>query len=339
MIADLKTFIEREKPHWDELERELSRVREGLADMADLAYSRKLLSMFQRASSDLARIQGYSAEPELITYLETLVGNGYAEIHSSTHSSRRFAPLHWFLVTFPQTFRRQVWGFWLATWLTLAGMILGAVLVAVDPVEGREVSFGAFAGHVVVTPSQRVAEEEKEGGKSERLAGHHATFSAQLMQNNIGVSFKAFAFGMTYGLGTILLLFYNGVILGGISLDYIMDGQTVFLLAWLLPHGSFEIPAILIGGQAGLLLGRALIGWGTSHNLRTRFRLIVPDMATLVGGTAVMLVWAGLNESFFSQYHAPLLPYWIKITYGALELVGLFWFLFRCGRSQEERAS
>jgi uncharacterized membrane protein SpoIIM required for sporulation len=337
MIADLKTFIEREKPHWEELEQELRRVREGLADMSDLVYSRKLLSLFQRASSDLARIQGYSAEPELKSYLETLVGSGYAEIHSSTHSSRRFEPFRWFFRTFPQAFRRQVWGFWLSFWLTIAGMALGAIIVAVDPTEGREVAFGAFPDHAATTPSQRVAAEEG-AGKHDRLAGHKATFAAQLMQNNISVTFRAFAFGILFGLGTIVLLFYNGVILGGISLDYIMDGQLVFLLGWLLPHGSFEIPAILIGGQAGLVLGRALIGWGTSHSLRTRFRKIVPDMATLAGGASVMLIWAGINESFFSQYHAPVLPYWIKITYGTLELVALFWFLFRCGRSQEERS-
>jgi len=36
--------------------------------------------------------------------------------------------------------------------------------------------------------------------------------------------------------------------------DYIRAGQTKFLVGWLLPHGSFEIPAILIAGQAGLIL-------------------------------------------------------------------------------------
>lgn len=339
MIADLKTFIEREKPHWDELERELSRVRAGIADMADLSYSRRLLSLFQRASSDLARIQGYSAEPELKLYLETLVGDSYAEIHAATPSSRRMSPWHWLVATFPQTFRRQAWAFSLSVWLTVAGMILGAIIIVVDPVEGREVAFGAFPDHAATTPSQRVADEEAEGGRAERLEGKKGRFSAMLMENNISVTFRAFALGMTYGLGTVLLLFYNGVILGGIGLDYILDGQTIFLLGWLLPHGSFEIPAILIGGQAGLVIARAMIGWGTAQSFRTRFRLVVADVATLVGGAALMLVWAGLNESFFSQYHAPLLPYWVKIAYGTLELVALFWFLYRCGRNREEEAA
>ena len=69
------------------------------------------------------------------------------------------------------------------------------------------------------------------------------------MVNNIGVSIKAMALGMTWGIGTLIILFYNGVILGLVAVDYIIDGQTIFLLGWLLPHGVIEIPAILIGGR------------------------------------------------------------------------------------------
>ena len=52
------------------------------------------------------------------------------------------------------------------------------------------------------------------------------------------------ALGMSYGVGTFTLLFYNGVILGGVFQDYIAAGETKFLLGWLLPHGVIEIPAI-----------------------------------------------------------------------------------------------
>jgi uncharacterized membrane protein SpoIIM required for sporulation len=339
MIADLKGFIERERPHWQELERELRRVRENLSDLSDLRYARHVLSLFQRASSDLARIQGCSAEPELKEYLETLVGAGYAEIHSSTRDPRRFRFWHWLTRTFPQTFRRQVWGWHVAVWLTLVGAILGSVLLA-SGLEGREAIY-PFDYLVQMTPSQRVAMEERGQSKDaeagrDRHGGISATFSAQLMQNNIGVSIKALALGITWGLGTVLVLFYNGVVLGAVVFDYIADGQVVFLVAWLLPHGSFEIPAILIAGQAGLMLGRALIGWGTPDSLRTRFRKIAPDLATLAGGAALLLVWAGIVEAFFSQYHAPILPYAVKIAFGVAETVALFWFLFFCGKKAEK---
>ncbi len=333
MISDLKSFIERESPYWQELERELSRMREGLADLSDLRHARHVLSLFQRASSDLAQLQGYSAEPELKSYLEILVGAGYAEIHSSTRDSRRFKPWRWLTEIFPATFRRQIWGFNVALALTVVGGMLGAFLIA-SGTEGREAIY-PFPHLVEQTPSERVAKEEAPSER-DRLEGAKATFSAQLMQNNITVTFRALALGISWGVGTILILFYNGVVLGAVILDYIADGQTVFLIAWLLPHGSFEIPAILIGGQGGLVLGRALIGWGTADSLRMRFRKIAPDLATLAGGAAVMLVWAGIVEAFFSQYHAPVLPYSVKIAFGTVELVGLFSFLFFCGRAKRK---
>ena len=71
------------------------------------------------------------------------------------------------------------------------------------------------------------------------------------MTHNTQVSIFTLALGMTWGVGTIIMLFYNGVILGAVAVDYIHAGQTKFLLGWLMPHGVVEIPAILIAGQAG----------------------------------------------------------------------------------------
>jgi hypothetical protein len=62
-----------------------------------------------------------------------------------------------------------------------------------------------------------------------------------------------------------------------------------------------------------------------------RLRAISGDLVTLILGVALMLVWAGLIEAFFSQYHQPVMPYWIKITFGFVELTLLVLFLSRCG--------
>ena len=115
------------------------------------------------------------------------------------------------------------------------------------------------------------------------------------MTNNIQVTILAMALGMTWGVGTVILLFYNGVILGAVVADYIAGGQTAFLAGWLLPHGSIEIPAILLGGQAGLMLAGALIGWGNQASRSERFRAIGARSASRSSaGASVMLVWAGL---------------------------------------------
>ena len=152
------------------------------------------------------------------------------------------------------------------------------------------------------------------------------------MTHNIRVSLFTLALGMTYGVGTVVVLFYNGVILGAVSLDYIQDGQTRFLIGWLLPHGSIEIPSVMIAGQAGFVLASALIGSRKRLALLDRLAAVRNDLVTLIGGFSLLLVWAGLIEAFFSQYHEPVLPYGVKIGFGLLELVMLTAFLGFSGR-------
>jgi hypothetical protein len=61
-------------------------------------------------------------------------------------------------------------------------------------------------------------------------------------------------------------------------------------------------------------------------------RAVAPDFATLCGGAALMLVWAGLVEASFSQYHEPVLPYWVKIALGLFEMTGLTAYFAFAGR-------
>jgi hypothetical protein len=51
---------------------------------------------------------------------------------------------------------------------------------------------------------------------------------------------------------------------------------------------------------------------------------------------ALMLVWAGIIEAFFSQYHEPVMPYQIKIAFGVFELMILALFLGRAGRKKAD---
>jgi uncharacterized membrane protein SpoIIM required for sporulation len=119
-----------------------------------------------------------------------------------------------------------------------------------------------------------------------------------------------------------------------VAADYIQGGQIKFLCGWLMPHGAVEIPSILLACQAGLMLASALIGWDDPTPRRERLRAISQDLFTIAGGASVLLVWAGIVESFFSQYHEPVLPYAFKIAFGVVELFALFLFLMRAGTNE-----
>lgn len=326
MIIDLEKFLAAERPHWTELEVLLDQLEADPSHALDLARAKRFHYLYERTSADLAKVVTFASEPEIHRYLESLVARAYGEIHETREKPHRLTPAHWFLNTFPQTFRRHARAFWLSVAITLAGCLFGGVAISVDP-EAKEVMM-PFS-HLLGDPSERVAREER--ATKDRLAGEKSTFSTYLMTHNTKVSIFTLALGMSWGVGTILILFYNGVILGAVAADYVLAGQAKFLAGWLLPHGSIEIPAILIAGQAGLLLGGALIGWGRRVSLRERLREVVSDLVTLILGVAMLLVWAGLVEAFLSQYHEPVIPYVIKIAFGLVELVLLAWFLAKSG--------
>ncbi|MEM1444402.1 MAG: stage II sporulation protein M, partial [Verrucomicrobiota bacterium] len=90
-------------------------------------------------------------------------------------------------------------------------------------------------------------------------------------------------------------------------------------------------PAIFIGGQAGLIIAHTMFGWRTNLKLRQRFERIRGDLLTLITGAAVLLIWAGIVESFLSQYHDAAFYPW-KIAFGSLQLTGLILFLALAGR-------
>ena len=332
MIVDLQRFVEQERPCWDELEAMLRRLAESPAARLNLPDVVRFHNLYERVSADLAQISTFAAERELRRYLESLVARAYGEIHETRRRPERPRPLRWLARTFPQTFRRRRAAFLLSVAATLAGMLFGGAVVAVDPA-AREVIM-PFE-QLLVPPEERVAQEEDTAG--DMLEGVKARGAAWYMTHNTRVCLYTRALGMTWGAGTLIMLFYNGVILGGVLTDFVLARQSPFLFGWLLPHGSVEIPAVLIAGQAAFVLAGALIGWGRSLPLGERLRAVAPDVVTLAGGMVLLLVWAGLIESFLSQYHEPVIPYGLKIAFGTVQVVAVTLFLAFAGREPGAR--
>jgi uncharacterized membrane protein SpoIIM required for sporulation len=326
----MQRFLAAARPVWAELERALDHLENDPDPQWDLPRTEAFYRLYQQTSAHLAEVRHLTAERELRGYLEQLVARSYARIYvrGASRSQRRW--WRWFTAAFPAAVRRHARAGLLSVSLFLLGAVFGAVALQIDP--GAKAALLPF-GHGQQTPAERVQREMQDRGK--KITQARGRFSAQLMTHNTRVAFFTLGLGMTWGLGTIVLLFYNGVILGAVALDYIAGGQLVFLLGWILPHGSIEIPAILLAGQAGLVLGHALIGWGTRLPRRLRLRAVLPDLVTMAGGVAVLLIWAGIIESFFSQYHEPVIPYALKIAFGVVELAALALFLARGGADEE----
>ncbi len=327
MILDLERFQAQARPRWSRLESLLAVLESRPDRRLNLVEAEQLQEIYAQTAADLNRVTHGALAPDLRQYLERLVARAYAELYCAPPTrSEIWRPRRWLRIftAFPETFRRQSRYFALAVMITVLGCALGGLGVRYDP-GSVDVLLPA---DYLRNPGQRVHEEEKGQSRDLPSARLEAAFSAQLIQHNIQVALLAAALGVTFGIGTALLLFENGVLLGAVAVHYTQQGFGLFVTAWLLPHGVFEIPSILIAGQAGFYLARLLLRRREDRNVRQSMR----EWLVLIAGLAMMLVWAGMIEAFFSQHHAPVLPYGFKVAVGAAELALLTIYLLLIGR-------
>jgi uncharacterized membrane protein SpoIIM required for sporulation len=153
--------------------------------------------------------------------------------------------------------------------------------------------------------------------------------------NNISIAFRTFAGGILGGIGSLLLLGVNGIVLG-VSTALIINlgfGSTFF--PFVIGHSSFELTALVLSAQGGLLLGYRLFvtrGLTRSASIKAAGKTAVP----LIGGSALMLFIAAIIEAFWSSRHvlSPAPRYAAGAAGWALLL---FYFLF-AGREKRSPA-
>ena len=147
--------------------------------------------------------------------------------------------------------------------------------------------------------------------------------SSAITTNNLGVTFVTFAGGILFGLGTIYSVGWNGVLLGVIGMACQQHHMSVKLWSFVVPHGSLELPAIVLAGAAGLRLGFGMLFPGV-YSRRYSIGRAGAEAVQLLAGTIPLLLCAGLLEGFFSPTHAPV---YLKFLVGGVMFTALITWL------------
>ncbi|HUP59486.1 MAG TPA: stage II sporulation protein M [Thermoanaerobaculia bacterium] len=327
---NIERFLADRRAVWDELDALLRQ-----ADEMELTRTQmhELVALYRRTCSDLNRARSYTASPEILGHLNQLTGRAYRTIYGAAHDVPVWSSFA-SLVTreIPAAFRRERVYVLFAAAALLAGTLFGSIAVLVDPSNGQRLVPPMF---FTERPRDRVEKIESAEERIENVE-EAILFGASLYTHNIKVSFLAFSLGaLTIVLG-LWILFYNGVILGAIATLYILDDVSVFFFAWVGPHGALELPAIVFGGAAGLLTGRALLMPGALTR-GASLRRVLPSVWRMMIGAALTLVLAGLIEGSFSQFSAKTFPYGVKIAVSVVLFAGLMFYLFVRRVGGEER--
>jgi uncharacterized membrane protein SpoIIM required for sporulation len=306
---NIERFIAERRPVWRELEDALQSA-ETSGEKTSRQELHQIVELYRRAASDLNRVQSYTANPEILGYLNQLVGTAYRFVYRAGHET---LVLHSFgdlvLRDIPAAFRRHRLAVALAALTMLLGVVVGAGAVFMNPSNAARLIPGMF---FTESPREHVAKIEQGNERIDNVE-KALFFSASLYTHNIKVSFLAFTLGALTVIGAVWLLFYNGVILGAVGAMYILDGVPVFFFAWVGPHGALELPAIVFGAAAGLVAGRALLMPGDVSR-GASLRRVLPSVWRMIVGTMLTLVLAGIVEGSFSQLSSKSIPYALKIS-------------------------
>lgn len=307
---DLTTFLQQRRGEWRQLENLLERVEgSGLGSLDDdqaVAFGQ----LYRRAASDLNQAQTFVRGEQTVHYLNDLVARCYLVIYARNRVRPWDLIVHLFW-TWPAVFRRYLPHFLTATLIFFAGSAIGFLASYFDP-----------SSRVFLLPANMPTITPDEATGHLQTSGELAAFSSHLFTNNVQVSLLVFAVGITFGVGSAWLLFYNGLLMGALGAVFVEAKALLPFATGILPHGVLEIPAALLGGAAGFVIAEAMIRARPWPRIEEMARA-GSEALLLVSGCVPLLAFAAILEAGVARAPDTFLGSGLKLA-----VAGVFGLLF-----------
>jgi uncharacterized membrane protein SpoIIM required for sporulation len=308
-------WIEKRKPHWQSLE---SLVTAAGGNVRSLSHDQlqELSLLYRQTAADLAAVREDPSSVHFARYLNQLM----ARAHNTIYAGRRASAsgiVHFFRRDYPRVFRRNARYCALAVCIFIAGGLAGVALTLQDPDYQLQV-----LGPRMVQTIQR-----KEMW-THSIISVKPVASSQIMTNNMTVAFMSYATGIAAGLGTVYMMFFNGLLMGVIGTACSLSGMSLSLWSFVAPHGALELPAIFLAGGAGLRIAAGLLFPGLLPR-KDSLAAAGREATMLVLGTVPILIVAGTIEAFVSPTGLAI-P--LKFAMSAALFALLVTYLFGAGR-------
>jgi uncharacterized membrane protein SpoIIM required for sporulation/uncharacterized RDD family membrane protein YckC len=294
--------------------------RKGLKSLGEDGV-RDFVSEYRALSADLARLRtavGTGSASELF-YLGRLVAGAHNLLYRDRRRTVRDV-LRFIAIDVPTEVRRSV----IPISIAVSFLFLPAIIAYTAVVRHPQIAPSFIPVQMLDRAEEGVTRAKKGTGYIPDPEVLRPLMASKIIANNVQVTFAAFAFGITAGIGTLMLLLFNGVSLGGVFGLYQSKGILKLLLAFVAPHSVLELSAICIAGGGGLLIAAALLVPGN----RTRRRALAENSRRamhLIAASTLLLIVAGSLEGLVSPI--PSWPLWAKASVAAVTAVMLVLYL------------
>ena len=321
-------FRREREDSWRELEQLLQRAESRGLKALTPAELFRLPNLYRATVSSLSVARSISLDRNLLLYLESLAARGYFFVYGA-RGSFAVGIARFFTRQFPQAVRSAAWHILAAAFVMAAGAAVGYLLTI-----GNMDWFYSFIGDAMAggrapvssTESLRAALYDNGGGFVESLY----LFASFLFTHNSQIGMLAFALGFALGLPVVVLMFYNGLVIGSFTALYISRGLGVEFLGWLSIHGTTELLAVTLCGGAGFWLGGAFAFPGRKSRLDSLAQTGRRAGMIAIGAVAMLFV-AAILEGFGRQL---ILDTGLRYMIGAAALIMWFAYFGLAGRER-----
>ena len=298
LVLRSSEFRKGREASWRELEGFIREVERRSLLSLTVEELQRLPLLYRSALSSLSVARSIALDRNLLLYLENLCFRAFLILYGPRTGIAQ-AAIDFFRRGFPAAVRAARWHILLSALCLLIGLVAGFLLTL-----GDEAWFNALVSPGLA--GERGPESTRDDLLQDeifapwqgwvRMLGVLASF---LFQNNATVGILAFSLGIAGGIPTVLLMIYQGLMLGAFLALHWNRGLTVDFL-WVSIHGVTEITAIIFCGAAGFGLAERILfpgRYGRLENLAIHGR----EAARIAVGAVFMFFVAAILEGGFRQ--------------------------------------
>jgi uncharacterized membrane protein SpoIIM required for sporulation len=277
-------FVKANISKWEEFERLIATNAKKDPD--------QLADLFVQLTDDLSYAKTHYPKSDITVYLNNLATKVHQSIYRNKKESKNRFVSFW-KYELPEIFYEHRKQFLYAFLIFGLSVVLGAFSAANEDSFVRLILGDAYINMTL---------ENIDSGEPLGVYGTMAQLDMffAITFNNIRVSFLVFAAGIVLSIGSGILLFKNGIMLGSFQYFFFTKGLLLQSVLTIWIHGTIEIASIIIAGGAGILVGNSVLFPGTYSRLESLKMGASKGMKVIVGLIPLFII-AGFLESYVTR--------------------------------------
>lgn len=302
-------FIKRNIDRWNQFE--------NLVDSRTGEDPDNLASMFIQITDDLAFSRTFYPNSDTTRYLNHLASKTHLKIYKNKKEDKNIIKQFW-KVDFPLIVYNAHKFIKISFLFFIMAALVGAFSSANDPDFVRLILGDEYVDMTLLNIEE---------GNPMGVYGTMEEFGmfVAIAFNNIKVSFLAYISGLLASIGTLMLLLYNGIMLGSFQYFFYEYGllQESALTIWI--HGTLEIFVIIVAGASGLILGSSMLFPNTYTRIHSFSKGVKTGIKFIIGILPIFIVAAFL-EGYVTRHTEA--PDFVRLAIILTELAFIIWYFF-----------